>query len=88
MIADVKDGIYLTGFLGGNKDNVRGDFSYGITGVAIQDGKLTQNISEMNIDGNALDIWNRLVEVGNDPRLDNAVRVPSLRFDDVSFSGT
>lgn len=88
MIADVKDGIYLTGFLGGNQDNVRGDFSFGITGVAIQDGKLTQNISEMNIDGNFLDIWNRLVEVGNDPRLDSTHRVPSLRFDDVSFSGT
>lgn len=65
-----------------------GDFSFGISGVAIQDGKLTQNVAEMNITGNFLDIWNRLIEVGNDPRLDFSLRIPSLRFDDVSFSGT
>ena len=87
MIADVKDGIYIISFLGGSQDNTSGDFSFGISGVAIQDGKLTQNVAEMNITGNFLDIWNRLIEVGNDPRLDFALRIPSLRFDDVSFSG-
>ena len=88
MIADVKDGIYVLGLLGGNQDNVRGDFSHGIVGVAIENGKLTTPVSEMNITGNHTDLWQRLVEVGNDPSLDSTHRIPSLRIDDVSVSGT
>lgn len=88
MIKDVKDGIYVIGFLGGNMDPVRGDFSYGIVGVSIENGELTQHISEMNITGNFTDIMHRLTEVGNDPKRDATHRIPSLRFDDVAFSGT
>lgn len=87
MIKDVKDGIYVTGFLGGNMDAVRGDFSYGIRGIAIENGELTTHVSEMNVTGNFTEIMKRLTEVGNDPRLDSAYRIPSLRFDDVAFSG-
>ena len=88
MIADVKDGIYVIGLLGGNKDNLRGDFSHGIVGVAIENGELTTPISEMNIDGNFTNLWQRLVEVGNDPSPYANYLIPSLRIDDVSVSGT
>jgi len=88
MIADVKDGIYVIDFLGGNKDSLRGDFSHGIVGVAIENGELTTPISEMNIDGNFMNLWQRLVEVGNDPSPYSNYLIPSLRIDDVSVSGT
>ena len=88
MIADVKDGIYVTGLLGGNQDRVRGDFSHGIVGVAIENGKLTTPVSEMNITGNHLDLWNRLSELGNDLRTDASTRIPSIRIDDVAVSGS
>lgn len=88
MIADVKDGIYVTSLLGGNQDNVRGDFSHGIVGVAIENGKLTTPVSEMNITGNHTDLWQRLSEVGNDVRTDTTHRIPSIRIDDISVSGS
>lgn len=88
MITDVKDGIYVTGLLGGNQDNVRGDFSHGIVGVAIENGKLTTPVSEMNITGNHNDLWKRLSEVGNDLRSDSSTRIPSIRIDDVAVSGS
>ncbi len=88
MIADVKDGIYVTDLLGGNQDNVRGDFSHGIAGVAIENGKLTTPVSEMNITGNHTDLWQRLSEVGNDIRNDTNHRIPSIRIDDVAVSGS
>lgn len=87
MIKDVVDGVYVIGFLGGNMDPVRGDFSYGIVGVAIENGQLTQHVSEMNITGNFTEIMHRLTEVGNDPKRDSTHQIPSLRFDDVAFSG-
>ena len=88
MIRDVQDGVYVISFLGGNQDTVRGDFSYGIVGVAIEHGELTTHVSEMNVTGNFMDVMHRLNEVGNDPRTDVSSRIPSLRIDDVSFSGT
>ena len=88
MIADVKDGIYVIGLIGGNSDMSQGDFSYGIFGVAIENGKLTQNVSEMNISGNFLELWKNLTEVGNDPRDDSNYLMPTLRFDNVSTSGS
>ena len=88
MIADIKDGIYVIDLLGGNSDPAQGDFSYGIFGVAIENGKLTQNVCEMNISGNMLELWKNLTEVGKDMRDDSNFLMPTLRFDNVSTSGS
>jgi PmbA protein len=87
MIASIDRGILVTGFNGGNCNSSSGDFSYGIEGFLIENGHLTVSISEMNVTGNMLDLWNNVAEVGNDPRLNNAYHIPSLLFSDVDFSG-
>lgn len=87
LVAGVNDGILVTGFNGGNSNSTTGDFSYGIEGFLIKNGKLTTPISEMNITGNMITLWNSLVEVGNDPRLNSSWRIPSLVFEGVDFSG-
>jgi len=87
MITTLKKGILVTGFNGGNCNSSSGDFSFGIEGFLIEDGKLTLPVSEMNITGNMLTLWNKLAEVGNDARLNDACQIPSLLFDEVDFSG-
>lgn len=87
LIAGVDKGILVTGFNGGNCNSSTGDFSYGIEGFLIENGKLTQPVTEMNITGNMLTLWASLREVGNDPRLTSSWRIPSLVFEDVNFSG-
>lgn len=87
LIAEVPNGILVTGFNGGNCNSSTGDFSYGIEGFLIENGKLTQPVSEMNVTGNMLTLWSSLVETGNDPRLSSSWRIPSLVFDGVDFSG-
>ena len=87
LVADVKRGILVTGFNGGNSNSVTGDFSFGIEGFLIENGVLTQPVNEMNITGNMLDLWQNLVAVGNDPRQSNSWRIPSLVFEGVNFSG-
>lgn len=79
-------GILVTGFNGGNCNPATGDFSYGIEGMAFEDGKITTPVHEMLITGNMKDLWNRLVAVGNDARPCMARQVPSLAFRDVDFS--
>ena len=87
LIAGVEKGILVTGFNGGNSNSSTGDFSYGIEGFLIENGKLTQPVSEMNVTGNLITLWNSLVATGNDPRLNSSWRIPSLVFEGVDFSG-
>jgi PmbA protein len=87
IIRGVTKGIFVTGFIGGNSNGTTGDFSYGISGMLIENGVMTRPVYEMNISGNMKDLWNSLVEVGNDPDPYNNWRMPTLRFKDVEFSG-
>jgi PmbA protein len=87
IIADIPRGVFVTGMLGGNSDTTRGDFSHGVIGFAIEDGKLTAPIGEMNITDSHAALWDRLAEVGDDPFLLSALRTPTLAFEGVSVSG-
>lgn len=87
LIGSVDKGILVTGFNGGNCNSTTGDFSYGVEGFLIEKGQMTQPISEMNVTGNMITLWNHLVEAGNDPRLSSSWRIPSLVFEEVDFSG-
>jgi PmbA protein len=87
LLASIDRGILVTGFNGGNSNSTTGDFSYGIEGFLVENGKLTQPVSEMNITGNFKKLWNNLSAVGNDVFEDSSWRIPSLVFDNVDFSG-
>jgi len=88
ILAGLDEGIFVNSFLGGNSNRTTGDFSMGIKGFYIKDGKIVHPVSEMNIAGNHLELWDRLVEVGNDPWRYGTNRVPTLCFSDVSCSGS
>lgn len=87
LVADVQRGILVTGFNGGNCNSSTGDFSYGIEGFLVEDGRLTRPLNEMNVTGNMLSLWSSLVAVGNDPLPNRSWQIPSLVFEGVSFSG-
>jgi PmbA protein len=87
MIKDIKKGILVNGFIGGNSNSTTGDFSFGIVGLLIENGSIVHAINEMNISGNAKEFWNQLAEMGNDPYPYSSMRCPALLFDGVNFSG-
>ena len=80
------NGIYVTGFNGGNCNPVTGDFSYGVEGFAFSRGKITHPVREMLITGNIIELWNSLVAVGSDARECSRWQIPTLAFEGVSFS--
>jgi PmbA protein len=80
-------GILITEFRGGNSNDATGDFSTGVSGHWVENGELVHPIAEMNLAGNHLTLWKLLAELGNDPYLYSATRVPSLRFTELQFSG-
>jgi PmbA protein len=87
LINEVDKGIFVTGFIGGNTNSTTGDFSFGIVGILIENGKLTQPVNEMNISGNAKEFWLQLTETGNDPYPYSSYQAPSMLFTDIYFSG-
>ena len=87
LIASIDRGILVTAFNGGNSNGSTGDFSYGIDGFLIENGQLIRPVSEMNITGNFKKMWNNLSAVGSDVYTGSSWRMPSLVFNDVSFSG-
>lgn len=87
MIGELSHGILVRGFIGGNSNSTTGDFSLGVYGTMIENGQLTDAVSELNIAGNHKDLWKRLSAVGNDPWMYSSTRVPSLVFDEIQFSG-
>lgn len=87
LIADIPKGVLVRGFIGGNSNSTTGDFSLGVFGTIIENGELTDAVSELNISGNHKELWKRLSQVGNDPWMYSSSRVPSLFFDEIQFSG-
>jgi PmbA protein len=87
LVGSMKKGILVTGFNGGNCNGSTGDFSYGIEGFYIENGKVVQPVNEMNITGNMTQFFFNLVELGNDLKPGSSLMVPSLLFDNIDFSG-
>jgi PmbA protein len=87
IIGSLKKGVLITGFIGGNCNGSTGDFSYGIEGFFVEDGKIVHPVNEMNITGNMNKFWFNLVEMGNDIRVNDTIRIPSLLFENVDLSG-
>lgn len=87
LVESIDKGIWVTGFNGGNTNPTTGDFSFGVDGFLIENGKIIKPISEMNITGNLLLLWSNIVAIGNNSRKNISSQLPSILFSDVSFSG-
>lgn len=87
MLAGVKQGLAVTSFLGGNFNSTTGDFSYGVQGLWIEDGRPVHAVEGMNLAGNFAELWQGLAAVGNDPFPYAKLRAPSLIFAEVQLAG-
>ncbi len=86
VLEKVGNGILVTGFNGGNSNPATGNFSYGIEGFYIQNGKRVHPVREMLITGNFLTLWSNLLLVADDARPCLSKLVPTLAFTNVDFS--
>jgi PmbA protein len=87
IITSIDRGIMVTGFNGGNANGSTGDFSYGIEGFLVENGRIIMPVAEMNITGNMKTLWSNLAETGNDPYRKSSWLTPTLVFSDIDFSG-
>jgi len=87
IMQDLGRGILITGFIGGNSNSTTGDASVGILGRLFDGGVPVHAVAEMNIAANHLELWQKLIEVANDPWIYSSWRTPSLVLADVVVAG-
>jgi len=86
VLDSLADVILITGFLGGNSNDVTGDFSFGIEGQLYRHGERVRGVAGVNLTGNMLDFWNSLSHVCNDVENLPDGLFPTLFFHDIQIA--
>jgi len=87
LISDVKEGLYVTEFLGMGVNLVTGDYSRGASGLWISGGELTYPVEEITVAGNLKDMFMNISEIANDLEFRGSVAAPTLRIDGLTVGG-
>ncbi len=87
LIADVKEGLYVTEFLGMGVNLVTGDYSRGASGLWISGGELTYPVEEITVAGNLKEMFLNISEVASDLEFRGAVAAPTIRIDGLTVGG-
>ncbi|MFN3659501.1 MAG: TldD/PmbA family protein [Pseudolabrys sp.] len=86
LIADIKDGFYVTDLIGHGANMVTGDYSRGASGFWIENGKRTYAVSEVTIAGHLLDIF-RTLTPANDLVFRYGTNAPTVRLEGLTVAG-
>jgi len=87
IIADIKEGLFVTEFLGFGVNLVTGDFSRGASGLWIQNGEFAFPVEEITVAGNLKDMFFNISEIGNDLEFRGSIASPTLRIDGMTVAG-
>jgi PmbA protein len=86
LIADIKDGFFVTDLIGMGVNMVTGDYSRGASGFWIENGKCTFPVSEVTIAGHLIDMF-RALTPANDLEFRYATNAPTLRLEGLTVAG-
>ena len=87
LIGDIKEGLYVTEFLGMGVNLVTGDYSRGASGLWIVNGELAHPVEEITVAGNLKDIFLNISEVASNLEFRGAVASPTIRIDGLTVGG-
>ena len=87
IIGDVKEGLYVTEFLGHGANLVTGDYSRGASGMWISGGELTYPVEEITVAGNLKEMFRNISEIANDLEFRGSVACPTIRIDGLTVGG-
>ena len=87
LMADIKEGLYVTEMIGMGVNGVTGDYSRGAAGFMIRNGILAEPVAEITIAGRLQDIFAGLV-AANDLKLRRGMDAPTLRITEMTLAGS
>jgi PmbA protein len=87
IVESVESGLYVLELIGFGVNTVNGDYSRGVTGLWIEDGKLAYPVHEVTIAGNLRQMLRDIEMVGNDIAFMGAVAAPTVKIRSMTLSG-
>jgi len=87
LVKEMQKGLLVTELIGHGVNNVTGDYSRGAVGYWIENGEIQYPVDEITIAGNLNDMYQKIVEVGNDVDYRSNIMTPSLLLDDLMVAG-
>jgi PmbA protein len=87
ILADVKEGFYVTSLLGQGVNLVTGDYSRGASGLWIENGSLTYAVEEVTIAGNLREMLQNITAIGDDLIFRGSIAAPTLCVDGMTVAG-
>jgi PmbA protein len=86
LMADIKEGIYITELIGMGVNGVTGDYSRGAAGFMIRDGALAEPVAEVTVAGNLMEMFANMV-AASDLRFRRGTDSPTVRIDGMTMAG-
>ena len=86
LMADVRQGIYVTELIGMGVNGVTGDYSRGAAGFWIENGALAYPVSEVTIASNLKDMYRELTPA-DDLKFRYGTDAPTIRVDGMTVAG-
>ena len=86
LMADIKDGLYVTELIGFGINGLTGDYSRGAAGYWIENGEIAYPVSEVTVAGNLVDMFLKLTPA-NDLEFRYGVDAPTIRIDGLTIAG-
>jgi PmbA protein len=87
LMADIREGIYVTELAGMGVNGLTGDYSRGATGFMIRDGELAEPVAEITIAGNLLEMFSHLTPA-NDLVFRRGTDAPTVRVESLTMAGS
>lgn len=86
LIADIKDGFYVTELMGFGINNITGDYSRGAAGFWIENGEITYPVSEMTVAGNLTEMFLNMTPA-DDLTFRFGTDAPTVRIEGMTVAG-
>ncbi len=86
LIADISDGLLITGLSGQGVNGITGDYSRGASGFRIENGQLTRPVNEVTVAGNLKDMFAR-ARPASDLEFRYGIDAPSVRIEGMTVAG-
>jgi PmbA protein len=87
LIADIRQGLYITEMIGMGVNGVTGDYSRGASGFWIENGEIAYPVSEITVAGNLKDMFLNMTPA-DDLEFRYGTNAPTLRVEGMTIAGT
>src|ERR1700745_2568293 len=87
LISGIKEGLYVTEFLGQGVNLVTGDYSRGASGLWMSGGEFAYPVEEITVAGNLKEMFFNISEIASDLEFRGSVASPTLRIDGLTVGG-